>query len=221
MAAAAPFDAAGWSSPQAAATARHRRGRMRAPRGNTACRIAAAEQRRSTRSFGLDQRGVQCPLDPGDGIHGAAPCLSTCVVIADCHVLLTHESTAKLGKPGMGRNHRSKTRPRRLVPVRAGRQRGGRRRLHGGWRRGSHGEGDEDGDGRRDGSVGRGRPGVRRSPRVILGPDPMGAKIAWRAAGRPPLYRHGPARPDHLPEQAGENEFGETDGPVEPDHDVL
>jgi hypothetical protein len=48
----------------------------------------------------------------------------------------------------------------------------------------------------------------------------MRAKIAWRAAARPTL-RHGPARLDHLPEQAGENEFGEINGSVEPDHDVL
>ena len=33
--------------------------------------------------------------------------------------------------------------------------------------------------------------------------------------------RHGPARSDHQPEQAGESDPGETDGPVEPDHDVF
>ena len=49
----------------------------------------------------------------------------------------------------------------------------------------------------------------------------MGAKIAWRAAYTASLFRHGPARPDHQPEQTGENVFGETDGPVEPDHDVF
>ncbi len=35
------------------------------------------------------------------------------------------------------------------------------------------------------------------------------------------LFRHGPARPDHQPEQTGENEFGEADGPAEPDHDGI
>ena len=35
-----------------------------------------------------------------------------------------------------------------------------------------------------------------------------------------PVPRHGPARPDHRHNHAGENDFGHTDGPVEPDHDV-
>ncbi len=35
------------------------------------------------------------------------------------------------------------------------------------------------------------------------------------------FQRHGLARPDHQPEQAGQSEFEESDGPVEPDHDVF
>ena len=54
---------------------------------------------------------------------------------------------------------------------------------------------------------------VSREPRV----EPYGRLINAATASRPPFFVRGPARPDHQPEQTGENGFGETDRPVEPE----
>jgi len=58
-----------------------------------------------------------------------------------------------------------------------------------------------------------------RARRAITGSSPIRAKVPSRMAWHYAQPRHGSARPNHRQSHTGENECGENDGSVEPNHD--